>query len=465
MKFSEIISHFKEKSHFTQEEIAEKLGTTKPTISNWCTGKRTPDVKDTEIINKISELTGVTVQEIIFAIIEQNHISLAPSKITVNPFFKYFESDFNDISKFIYDESEVKIFLVLQSELLQKVSRLYGDAIDSSLEELLKIETVSQKMGYLKKATTWVYEYIRQGHHTFDPRKLNDKELFQFLDCLFDLTEVRNTLTDNLTENGYVAPFWNQIVFEYEGVEYVFSEKELLMIKNGNYEILNEKIRSYYYGNFGSVRSAIKEFTEKINLEQLDFIKKCVVFLTKNDDAEIEKYFQSYQKYQEGLAVYQSKMEEIRKLQYLYDKEKYPDLPEPVPPEKPAEKYFYKLSKKGKKLLELYELAHPQEETAPLDKALDYRHALEAYKGTAILIDAVYGSHEADNVILRDVYIHDDYICDHLHIYRGNQLFEGKTIGDRFFVKGTVYEYINSDGLKNLSLEITEISEEELFTS
>lgn len=511
MTFSEIINDYKNKNQFTHEGVAEKIGVSKVTVSNWITGRSAPDLKDSDIINAIASKTNISPKDIVLSIIEQNGVDFTIPEMPINPYYKYFGTKFTD--SLALSEAEAIVFLLIADKCCGSNVKQYSHPVNSiyknesyisiyeqdsynlmveqyvmgvlsSCIEEVEVEQayeIIQKVIALKnkinsETVDFINDYLKAGHKTFDPKRLTDEELYQFLSSTNNLNQDSDILRNYVDKDGHlhlISQNSNNCQFEPYIQEILDNECEKLeedfhlgKFNHGGcfiltcldeYETMAENAdKPLSIDEHDVIECAYEAVREQIL--PFDKLQSYIVQLVKYDEAEVESYKQLYEAYEKEVEIYNAKMEEIRKLQYLYDKEKYPDLPAPVPPEKPSEKYFYTLSKKGEKLLEFYNATNPIIEPSSEEKASDYRYALEKHIGNEVILDAVYAKAEEDNVVIRDIYLNDDYVSDHLHIFKGNEFFKEKKIGMRLNVKGTVYEYTNSNGLKNLGIKVTNLA-------
>ena len=70
MGFKTLIKEKRKEYNMTQEGFANAIGVDKQTISNWETGKYTPNTKDNEIIDGISDTLKISKKDIIISLTE-----------------------------------------------------------------------------------------------------------------------------------------------------------------------------------------------------------------------------------------------------------------------------------------------------------------------------------------------------------------------------------------------------------
>ena len=97
----------RKKLHITQEQLAEQLGYTKQTISNWEAGKHTPDYADLE---KMAGIFGVPLNDLLnnsqpkSDCSELEFVEIVPIPYRINTYAIFFKDNVNDLwTAWIYD--------------------------------------------------------------------------------------------------------------------------------------------------------------------------------------------------------------------------------------------------------------------------------------------------------------------------------------------------------------------------
>lgn len=470
MKFSEFLKDLRSEGKISQVSLAEEIEVSKQTISNWENDRATPSVKDTEIISKIAKVFSIQ-PEIIISVLTPTFEKKEESAF-YNEYVNYFDPNGLELS-----EEEVEIFLLY-------MMCCYEDGKKSKVSALLQtryktidlcniLDRLEQKiLNEPLQVKDWVFDIIKKYNlNKFDLTQLSYLDYYKYLSEInYDLSKTISFIQEYQNSDKIIRAFNGEFCEYKEEYEIPYDPKWTdtdgiilrafteEMIVPVEYIISGEsKVFEDYDKECQTViKKYIADHMPALDIPMIKMILG-TNFRWKSEDKK--EYEVAMEQYEIDLRAWEEKMVEIKKLQELYnDKEKYPDLPKPTEPEKPTRIPFAFFNKKGLKLLELYNITHQQETIEASDKAKNYRWQLSNYIEQNITIDAGIAELSSNKICLYDVYIGNKYVSDHMWIYNNIELFTPDfKEADRIVIEGKVYEYTNSEGLKNLSVSPTKI--------
>ena len=471
MNFNELIKTKRKEKELTQETLAEMIGTTKQTIANWENDRSKPQLTDDEMIDNIAKTLDISKKEIIESITGLNNTSENYNKETINyPFLP------DELMNLKLSEKEIEILFAM--EYLEEnlafdysddhyIRKIYGDYLCQS--------TSSSSGEYYKHKLTYD-DYIKilgSGKNVLSTKEYIDNILkIVNIDILLKIIR-KNNLKElniqNLKEDDLyliLKPF----IPAFCKIAYKSNNKILKYFEsNKKHSYSNSK---ELYGKCSDIKTDILIFSDEIEyggyrgdsyIKRENIVKYMketfnnyflpVQLITETDAAEYESKLKIYN---EELESWNRKMIEIKKLQDLYDAEKYPDIPKPEEPEMPKEKLCYKLNYKGV-LLEKFFVKMQNKEKSNSDFVKNTRIELSPYLNKEVSVFGTLTAIENNGYLFKSLYI-DGKIIDHLWVY---DIKEDLIIGNTYEIKGTVEIYtkeVEGKDMKNYGIKVNEIN-------
>lgn len=242
MTFDKLLKTLRKENNLSQDMLADTIGVTKTTISNWENNKSNPSVIDTEMMQNISSALGVEANLIVSSILEKSDTSLSTNESNVDN--KYIKLIF---PKFLHDrllslelsEIEIKVLLLRQMANNTNITLGINDYFNIS-SDLATISTairnIGQKTSELsERMVNVILEIIQDNHYTkFVFRKISNKDLRYF---------IKNTINPAFTEalkeiNEGIPYLWD---YEYFYIIKDIEEKEFSVTVNKRHSFPDTK--------------------------------------------------------------------------------------------------------------------------------------------------------------------------------------------------------------------------------
>ncbi|MDT2767707.1 helix-turn-helix domain-containing protein [Globicatella sulfidifaciens] len=115
IKLPEQISFYRNKMGWTQEQLAEKIGVSKQSVSNWETGLKSPRMK---IISKLASLFNVNISDLV-------------TSDTEEPYYKINEREKIDIGK--------EVDKLIEGLYTNAEVNFYGEPMDEESKDSLRM--------------------------------------------------------------------------------------------------------------------------------------------------------------------------------------------------------------------------------------------------------------------------------------------------------------------------------------
>lgn len=498
--FKNFIKKTREKLNLTQQGFAEKIGVTKGTVYIWEQGNNMPNISDIELLKELSKISNTSVPEIRRTMVAQANLNDDNDYENVCKNRKYTFLPENIID-FSLNEDEVKLlnFIIEVRKAENEKDGLglrdyikISDDVQKNIETYNSLREKFRLIGFnilsrivqknnmsslhiqeLKEDDIIdILKKIGISKNLFNlMSKIKNKE--QILYCgsndlrgyaLLNYSEVSRYIEEDEIDAEYAKTrvfddiYWNEAYENYYNYNFpckirVFFTRENIIkgpaITGKSYNLEDENYRRNRKGNyqFMCLDSEIKAYFS-IYVDSSNEIKKRY----NEEKAEYDR------KHDEWL----QKMKKIRELQELYnDKEKYPDLPEPQPPTACTKYRMITLSKKGEALYKFLKEYYSKEEVTE-EKASNYRALFEKYLGKEISVSGLLSEVCDDSLLIRDLYIGDQYASDHLWLYDCKISDCDLKPGQRYNITGIVKKYTKKDGKINLGLAVSNIKEDVL---
>lgn len=438
MNFSNLLKLKRNEMDMTQATLADAIGVNKQTIANWENERCTPEIKDDFVINSLANILNLSKKEIIETITELN----------INN-----EKDNDEIIKYSFLPTEF-----INLELSEK-----------EIEILFEME-------YFKKNTDFLfikkeYKYNDDNNETpYIKKYLSYNDYIKILgsgrNVLSTIEKISNVLKfinievlNNIIRKNNLTTFHIQKLSEediYTILSYYKKDFDYVMDNNANicYFDKNFVLKNKLYNKYGETHINKEDILQKSHEYILNNYFIPIELIPENDTIE---YNAKLEIYNEEVNSWNRKMVEIKKLQDLYDSEKYPDLPKPIEPKMPEKKLFYQLNYKGLLLKKFLEKMNNIE-----DKVSDFvknaRIELEPYLNKEISVFGTLTSNENDTYLFKSIYVNGK-IIDHLWVY---DIEEELIIGKTYKLEGIVNIYTKEvDGtfMKNYGIKVNKIKE------
>ena len=440
MNFSKLIKTKRKESNLTQESLAIKIGTSKQTIANWESDRSKPQITDIEIITAIANELKISKTDIIEAITGLNSINEKEEIIINYPFLP------NELMNIKLTKEEIELLFAI--EYFKQYKDIVfsdeddGDFTTNELKYTDYVEILGSGRNVLarKKKISKILDLIqietltsiirKNKLITFDIQQLSEEDIYTIMSVY---KESFSYLLNNTEELCYIKPS--------ETTNYRIERPELV-IKNKLYESYDNKFnidnkyilkQPYIKNNFDNYFVSAQLVPEKDTLEY---------------NAKLEIY-------NEELKSWERKMVEIKKLQDLYDSEKYPDIPKPKEPKRPKKKVCHQLNYKGILLKKFFEKMD-KTTNEPSDFVKDARIELEPYLDKTVSLFGTLVLEENNSYLFKSLYI-DGNTIDHLWVYNIN---EPLSIGTTYELKGIVDIYtkdVDGKTMKNYGIKVSEI--------
>lgn len=479
MTFAQLLQKNKDNSTLTNEEIGNLLFATNATVSNWLNDKTTPPLSKDNLkqLKAIAAFCHVSLNELAAAVNESNGITLEST--TENDNGKSLADKLFDLEKYKLSACGCKELLrrYLRKELGEREKNfsenlnalhLSGTVVFNSIfDEYKGVKACNAWLEIAdEKAAKWVIEYlVNHGCEYFDAAKLVDADAYTFLSYFYNLDFYYDICSNGvLIKDDRMMAYHDMFNINIRSSNYNKTAAVAVPVKaiidEGSVkdiaEDISDRLDDYYFSR-PTVENEIKNWIR--NLPYLPLNNSFFTAVKKVSSVEKETYKAELCKYEEELFEWNRKMQEIRKLQDLYDSEKYPDLPMPKKPQKPEGETDYVLTRRGELLIEFCKSAHLNDNNSEIvERAENYRYALKPYIGEKVTVNAIVAKvEENEYILLRDVYKGDIYVSDHLYAYKYDiEIQETElSIGCRYCFTGVVYEYINSHSKSNLGVDIS----------
>lgn len=496
--FKSFIKKTREKLNLTQQGFAEKIGVTKGTVYIWEQGNNMPNISDIELLKELSKVSNISIPEIRGKMVAQANLNDDNDDcedICKNRKYTFLPEDIIDFS---LNEDEVKLlnFIIEARKVKNEEDGLgvrdYIKISDDVQKNIRTYNSLQKKLRLIdfdilsrivqKNNMSSLYIQVLKKDDIIDIlKKIGiSKNLFNLMSKIKNKEQIlycgsndlRGLALLNYSEvSRYIEE--DEIEAKEDIFDKVYGDKSYVYYPRCHY-----KITDFFTRENRINRSVITG--EPYNLEEKIYRdnKKCkgnYRFICLS--SEVEAYFSIYvdssneikERYNEEKAEYDrkhdewlQKMEKIRELQELYnDKEKYPDLPEPQPPTACTKYRMITLSKKGEALYKFLKEYYSKEEVAE-EKASNYRALFEKYLGKEISVSGLLSEVCDDSLLIRDLYIGDQYASDHLWLYDCKISDCDLKPGQRYDITGIVKKYTKKDGKINLGLAVSNIKEDVL---
>ena len=435
MGFKTLIKEKRKEYNMTQEGFANAIGVDKQTISNWETGKYTPNTKDNEIIDGISDTLKISKKDIIISLTELDNTQEYKKQIH----YPFLPDELMDIK---LSEKEIEILFAI--EYLNKI----GNSERLTYEDYIKILGSGRNVLSTKKYIDNILDLVnldillniirKNNLKEFNIQSLSEKDIYLIVKPYINaFCKIASNSNDSALK--YIKITNNKRCYGKNEVE--ISETKTNML------IFSDEIE-YDYS---------RRYVESKNIMNSTIFENYFVQVETVTEKDLAEYETKLAIYNEEFQSWERKMVEIRKLQDLYDAEKYPDLPEPKKPEMPKEKLCYKKNYKGI-LLEKFLTKMQNEEKINSDFAENAKLELKPYLDKEIFVFGTLISNDNNGYLFKSIYF-NGIIIDHLWVY---DIEEKLKIGNTYELNGIVNIYtkeVNEKSVKNYGIKVTEIKE------
>lgn len=440
MNFSELIKSKRKEKGITQENLADIIGTTKQTIANWENNRSKPQISDdiidciantlkiskSDIIESIVGLKSIKDDEIptiVYTFLPDELINIKLSKEDIELLFamEYFDHYSDSISKNRLNENFIRDKLHYND---------YINIFNSGRYILSSIHNVETVLNYID--INILTGIIRKNNlTTFNIQQLSEQDIYTILKPYKDSF---NFLLENDQELCY---FKDDKIYDKK------VKDAQLIFKNKVYKYGDDKFKVYREG-------ILKQ--PLVNI----FNDYFVLFKSISEKETIE-YNAKLEIYNEELSSWNRKMVEIKKLQDLYDSERYPDIPEPEAPKLSKGKLCHQLNYKGILLKRFFEKMEELENNTS-NFVENARVELFPYLNKEVSVFGTVVLKENNSYLFRAIYI-DGKMIDHLWFYN---VEENLNIGETYELNGTVYIYtkeVDKKSMKNYGIKVNKVKE------
>ena len=436
MKFNDLIKTKRKEMDFTQEKLANLIGTSKQTIANWENGRNNPLIGDEVILNSIAKVFKINKVEVMESIIGSEKIQENDNIIIKYQFLP------NELINLKLTKEEIEILFGIE------YFKNYNNIIFK--EDYDKTKFIINELHYND-----YFNIFNSGRNILSSR--------HSIENILNLIDI-NILTNIIRKNNLVTFNIQQLSEEdiytilkpyKEGFDFLLhNDNELCYLKDGKIYnqyskdaelVIKSKIRKRYSDSYSIDDEDILQQPHVKNIFNDYFIP--IELVTEKDEIE---YNAKLEIYKEELQSWERKMIEIKKLQDLYDSEKYPDIPKPDEPEFPKKKLCYKLNYKGILLKKFFEKIEKEESNNFVENA---RIELAPYLDKEVSIFGTLVSEKNNAYLFKSIYV-DGKIIDHLWVYDFNKNLK---IGKTYELNGMVHIYtkeVNRKFLKNYGIKI-----------
>lgn len=494
--FKSFIKKTREKLNLTQQGFAEKVGVTKGTVYIWEQGNNMPNISDIELLKELSKVSNTPIPEIRRKMVAQANLNddnddcediCKSRKYTFLP---------EDIIDFSLSKEEVNILnLMTLARTTEKNLEIrdyikLSDNIQSTIKnynslqekfELIPFEILSEIVQKNDMDSLYIQNLAGKDIVKILENKVSSKNLFnimreiknkkQILFCghnnlqglaLLNYSEVSSYIEkDSGRTKGKVFSKSEKTGY-YNGYYYNYKVSELFMEENTIYKKIST-------GEKYSLKEDISDYEEcKCNYQLMGLGSKERIYFSLYIDSineAKERYNKEKGFYDESRNEWSKKMEKIKEWQELYnDKEKYPDLPEPKAPTIPQKYRMITISKKGEALYDFLKDYYLEEESVDNkttdNKDSNYRDKFEQYLEKEINVSGLLSEICDGALLIRDLYVGEQYVSDHLWLYDCKISECDLKPGQRYNITGIVKKYTKKDGKTNLGITVSNIEED-----
>lgn len=442
MNFSKLIKTKRKENDITQEILADMIGTTKQTIANWENDRSKPQINDDAIINSISHALKISKSEIIESITGLKTIKENEENIINYSFLP------NELMNLKLSKEEIEVLFAME------YFKHYSNVVFVNNS---KGEFINNKLQY--------NDYINifnSGRHILSSR-YNVERILNYIDIkkLTNIIRKNNLETFNIQqlseEDIYIIlkPYKDSFMF------LLCNDKELCYFKDG--KICNQDIQD---AKLVLKNEIYEDYNDKLCIQNKHILTQPYIQNNFNNyfvsvelvpEKDTIEYNAKLEIYNEELQSWERKMVEIKKLQDLYDSEKYPDLPKPEEPKLPKKKLCYKLNYKGILLKKFFEKMEKLENNLS-DFVENARVELEPYLDKEVSVFGTLVLKENNAYLFKSIYI-DGKVIDHLWVYDIEEILN---IGKTYELNGTVRIYtkkVDEKSMKNYGIKINKVKE------
>lgn len=442
MNFSELIKTKRKENDITQEILADMIGTSKQTIANWENDRSKPQINDNLIINSISHALKISKSEIIESITGLKTIKENEENIINYSFLP------NELMNIKLSKEEIEVLFAMEY-----------------FEHYSNVVFVNNSNGEFRNNKLQYNDYINifnSGRHILSSRRNIGKILSYInINVLTNIIRKNNLTTFNIQHLSEEDIYTILKSYKDSFMFLLCNDKELCYFKDG--KICNQDIQD---AKLVLKNEIYKDYYDKLCIKNEHILTQPYIQNNFNNyfvsvelvpEKDTIEYNAKLEIYNEELQSWERKMVEIKKLQDLYDSEKYPDLPKPEEPKLPKKKLCYQLNYKGILLKKFFEKMEKLENNLS-DFVENARVELAPYLDKEVSAFGTLVLEENNAYLFKSIYI-DGKVIDHLWVYDIEEILN---IGKTYELNGTVHIYtkeVDEKSMKNYGIKVNKVKE------
>lgn len=397
MDFMTVIKNCKTRNNYTNDQLAELIGVTNVTVNNWLHGKCTPNIADREIIEHISNVSKVSVGDIVKAIMLSLGYSIDIKDIK-NPYYDIFK--IRETEFFKMTEAESKAFLENPQIYMEYLGKEYSVKFRKDIDKYKLKDFIRDCL-------------LSKKYNRFDPAILSDKDLYEFLSILGDIGFGKIALL------VLWKTIWDIIDNKDSRLSYLCMQFNDGVIGINVPDSIDHRVYGYCKYIIPDLKNAdcLGELMHMAGLLKDNLSDDYYVFVNLLDLKD---------RLSSDLIQHAG--------QYIsYDEDGIKDC------------YIPRLTKKSEMLIELFEKTHTLKNNKWLKPY--FMTEFEKYAGSETVISGVVifkgcKSGSSDQVVeLDDVYVGNECLCLKLCYEDNNDIFKNVSIGSRICISGYVEEF------------------------